>query len=315
MKKIILYTAVILLLGESCSRIELDDVKNKPKSITKIHANIVNNKTRVTLDVDPFSASDKTYWKDGDFLFVAEQSEAGNQFTGHILKYNYITPLPPENQSAGYFNGVGIVTGGKYLVVNTNISYLFIGLPQMGESFFDCTFQRTFYCYKSFGEDDRDVQQIAGQLLFIGTVTIPDSEQEPAITLTSPMGMIELRMTTQANVSGKSVEKVTVESEDAVFSYRIYADQSGVCQSDKVKDYYNWQKLNSEVTFTTDHPQSLDASAPLKVRVLAFQKEDTNTKVKITVTMDDGSTLVYTTPQQTQTLIPNAVTVINVDLK
>lgn len=313
-KKVIIFT-VIISLGASCNRIELDDMKDIPKSVTKINANIADRRTRVTLDVNPIVGSDNTYWKDGDFLFVAELSEGENQFTGHILKYNYIPPVPAQDQSKGFFNGIGMVTGGKYLVVNTNISYIFIGLPQMGESFFDCTFQSKFYCYKSFGEDVRDVQQIASQLLFIGTATIPDSNQESDITLTSPMSMMELHMTTMADVSGKSVDKVTVESEDAVFSYKIYTDQSGKCQSAKVNDYYNWQKLNSEVIFTTDHSQSLDPSTPLKIRVLAFQKDNTKTIVKITVTMDDGSTLSYRTPLQNQTLIPNAVTIINVDLQ
>lgn len=306
MKKIIFYTA-LLLLNTACNRLEIEEIINQSKSITQIRANIATNRTRVTLDVDPLS-SDKTYWRAGDFLFVAELSEGSNLFTGHILKYSYVPSIPPNNESMGSFNGIGMVTGGKYLIVNTNIPYLFIGLPQIGDDFFECTFKSTFYYTASFGNNATEVQQIANELLFIGTATIGDSDAAINIPLISPMSMIEVRLT--ANTSSGKVERVTIESDDAVFSYKIYTDHSGKCQSESVSKNYKWEKLKSEVIFTAGHEQTLDNTTPLKIRILAFQKSGTQTSLKITAVMDDGSVLSYITPPQTQTLIPNAITVV-----
>lgn len=310
MKGIILLAA-IALLSIGCNHSGVEEM-DSPQGVTRIAAHVATNKTRVELDVNP-DIEDKAYWKEGDFLFVAEITENGSLFTGHILKYNYVLPNPLNKESKGAFNGVGMVTGGKYLIVNTNISYMFIGLPQLGDSFFQCTFKRNFYCTASFGEKPAEVQQIANEMLFVGAITILDSDTDIDIPLTSPMSMIEVRLTTDTPING--VEKITIESADAVFSYKVYSDQSGDCQGQSVLNNYNWEKLNSEVVFTVGHYQSLNNVTPLKIRVVAFQKKQTQTSLIITATMEDGSTLSYTTPTQTQTLVPNGVTVVNARLK
>lgn len=312
MKRIILYITIIVLCA-GCNRSEFEETDPKSQSVTQIRAHVATNRTRVGIDIDTNGKTDKAYWKAGDFLFVAEVTESTNYFTGHILKYNYVPPIPFDNQSNGTFEGIGMVTGGKYLVVNTNIPYVFIGLPQMGEKVFDCTLKKTFLCTAPFGDNPAEVQQVADQLLFIGTAKIPDSEADVSIALTSPMSMIEIHLT--ANNTSEKVEKIRIESEDAVFSYTIYADQSGECQSGAVMDNYSWEKLNSEVIFTAGHSQPLSETEPLKVRVVAFQQEGTKTSLTITATLDDDSTLSYVTPVQTQTLPPNCVTVINAKLE
>lgn len=313
MRKILLYLFIAIFIL-SCDRLDIDNPK-QTQSITQIRAKISDRKTRVALDIDNTFVADNTYWKAGDFLFVAELSQDGKQFTGHILKYDYVLPDPVVDEALGVFNGIGMVTGGRYLVVNTAIPYIFIGLPHIGDSFFECTFKSNFVCTASFGDKLTEVQNFADELLFLGTVSILDDDTDVAIALTSPMSMVELRLTTNVDMGAAVVAKVTVQSEDDVFSYKIYADETGNCQSAALTYNYHWTKLNSLVQFTTDHYQSLSATTPLKVRILAFQKENTTTKFTITATMNDGSTLTYTTPAQTQPLTPNAVTVIEAKLE
>lgn len=319
MKKIILYLALVLTLTVfGCSEEYYNNTENQ-KEINSLRVNIKKAKTRVLLEVDHSSVADNTYWQEGDFIYVCELTRLGTQqFTSHTFKYDYVPAQ--DNESEGLFAGVGIITSGRYLLCQTNITPTSVYYPTLSHPYFEVNFQSNFICKGSFGNVQNDIQNIANNLLFIAYQEFNDSEARPAEVI-SPMSMLEFRLivpesskyNSDNNIDADKLEILTITSDDACFSYTILVNENANTQTNALATIYEpkWTKLSSSISYPVGYNQSLSSTTALKARIIAFQKETTTTTLTIAASMTDGEIIKFTSPRQTQALQPNVVTVVN----
>lgn len=323
MKKIIVLQAVLML----CFACAKSEFQIEPKPVDTIKVKIGSNKplSRVELGVTDGLTPDITVWSNDDFLYVFELNLSGN-LTGSVFKYDYDKDDTYSVGATGAFKGKGITTGGSYLIVCTRISADNITLPtSQDNNKFICTFANPTLCSGSFGTISNEVQKIANQLLFVGTVTFQEDEVE-TVNLASPMSMIEVRLGVESgsvydpatNLDAPSVTRLTINSAKPVFATTIHIStiNSPTLRAiwNNTVGTYQWQEFNAHIDFPIGGYQPLSVTTPLRTRFIAFQDQGETTAVNITIHFDDESEYTYTAPLQSAPLTPNAVTVISVNV-
>lgn len=329
MKKIILLQT-FLMLCFACAKNEFQ-IESKP--VNTIQVKIASNTppSRVELDVTDDLTPDITKWSNDDFLYVFELDLSGD-LTGSVFKYDYDKDDTNSNGSTGVFKGKGITTGGSYLIVSTKISANKITLPSsQDDNLFICKFDNPTIYSGSFNTIPKEVQKIANELLFVGTVTFEEDKVE-TVNLVSPMSMIELRIRARlgsvynsaTKPDAPSVMGLTINSTESVFSNTINISTIKIIDNppklsaiwDNTVGAYQWQELDAYIEFTLGSYQQL-SDTPLRTRFIAFQNQGSSatTKLNITIYFDDGSEYNYTTSLQSEPLTPNTVSYIDVTVQ